>query len=177
MSLTSELSDDHRQKLLKHRSNLVEIISIDSILIYLLLDDVLTKDDVINIHSKKESARVELFLDILVKKSEESYWKFIDVLRSRCHEHVAKLLEPVLAITGTVVLMMEIKLSASYFFNLEIPSMFDPIEIVYIVFQITTIFSIFIILDGFKSSNADCINLLLNMFIARSIALHKFLSC
>ena len=37
--------------------------------------------------------KVEELLDILATKSDEAYWKFIDVLKKSGHEHIANVLE------------------------------------------------------------------------------------
>jgi len=61
----------------------------------------LTAEDVADIESKIGKKRqAEVFLDILPRKPEKSYCKFIAVLRSKEQGHVANILEPIHKITG-----------------------------------------------------------------------------
>jgi len=90
----SLLSDEHKKKLTDNRRLLVANLAIGDILSPLLQKGVLTRDNVLNIKALFREEQVELFLDILERKSEESYWKFIEVLRLGDQEHVSNILEP-----------------------------------------------------------------------------------
>jgi len=95
------MSDEHKKKLTDNRCSLVANLTIVPILSPLRQVYVLTKDDVTQIKSLNGDVQIETFLYILEKKSDESYWKFIEVLRSRDQEHVANILEPLENTTKT----------------------------------------------------------------------------
>ena len=90
------MTQEHKDKLIKNRIDLIENIRMKSILSYLLKWEILRTRDYDEIKSRIDENEncVELFLDILKMKSDEVYLNFIEVLRQTGHEHIADLLEP-----------------------------------------------------------------------------------
>ena len=87
------MTPEHKEKLIINRKVLVENISVKYIYTYLQENIFTTRelDDIKAQSTTQES--VEELLDILARKSDEAYWKFIDILRKSGQEHVANELE------------------------------------------------------------------------------------
>jgi len=89
------MTNDHKYKLRKHRQTLVENIIVPYIVSSFLKEDILTlwEADII-FDNSDGNIRVEYLLDILCRKPDIAYDKFVAVLRSTNQNHVANILEP-----------------------------------------------------------------------------------
>jgi len=93
MSVTV-MTQKHKKKLNANRKNLVDNILIDNISNDLLQNQILTNRDLQHIKAEVGSGKNEKLLDILEKKSDDKYFKFVQVLNANGHEHLAELLVP-----------------------------------------------------------------------------------
>ena len=86
---------EHKEKLRIKWKDLVENIQVEYICTELLQEGIFTTSELDDIKAQRTPReKVEKLLDILPRKSDEAYLKFIEVLRQTGQEHVADLLEP-----------------------------------------------------------------------------------
>ena len=86
---------EHKEKLRIKWKDLVENIQVEYICTELLQEDIVRTPELDDIQAQRTPRqKVEKLLEILSRKSDKAYWKFIEVLRQTGQEHIAALLEP-----------------------------------------------------------------------------------
>ena len=89
------MSDEHKATLTKHRVDLIKNLNLDTLLLdHLQSEEAITNEEAMVILSKVVAERNGELLDVLSRKADCVFFKFIDALNETSQRHLSHLLQP-----------------------------------------------------------------------------------